>query len=68
MADEAKPTGEEVVEESPRGRYLRFRELLGKGAYKEVWRSYDTVEGIEVAWNVVNLKNIPPSEKVSWPF
>ena len=54
---------DEVVEKSPRERYLRFNDLLGKGAYKEVWRSYDTVEGIEVAWNVVNLKNLPAAEK-----
>ncbi|KAJ1463194.1 kinase-like domain-containing protein [Pelagophyceae sp. CCMP2097] len=54
---------EEVVETSPRGRYLRFNDVLGKGAYKEVWRSYDTIEGIEVAWNVVNLKNMPQAEK-----
>jgi len=62
-----KPSDEEVaaevVEKSPRERYLRFKDLLGKGAYKEVWRSYDTVEGIEVAWNVVNLKNLPAAEK-----
>uniref|UniRef100_A0A7S3JUI1 non-specific serine/threonine protein kinase n=1 Tax=Aureoumbra lagunensis TaxID=44058 RepID=A0A7S3JUI1_9STRA len=60
---ETGPDEEIVVEKSPRGRYLRFKELLGKGAYKEVWRSYDTVEGIEVAWNVVNLKNLPAAEK-----
>ncbi|EGB08326.1 hypothetical protein AURANDRAFT_26387, partial [Aureococcus anophagefferens] len=26
-------------------------------------RRYDSVEGIEVAWNVVNLKTMPPNEK-----
>jgi WNK lysine deficient protein kinase len=27
------------------------------------WRAYDTNEGIEVAWNVVKLSRIPPSER-----
>ena len=60
---EALAPTDEVVEKSPRERYLRFKELIGKGSYKEVWRAYDSVEGIEVAWNVVNLKNMPAHEK-----
>ena len=65
---EALAPTDEVVEKSPRERYLRFKELIGKGSYKEVWRAYDSVEGIEVAWNVVNLKNMPAHEKarVKW--
>lgn len=68
VENEAKAEGdiaphEEVVEKSPRERYLRFKDLIGKGSYKEVWRAYDSVEGIEVAWNVVNLKTMPPNEK-----
>ena len=27
------------------------------------WRGYDTNKGIEVAWNVVKLNRIPPSER-----
>ena len=27
------------------------------------WRAYDTSEGREVAWNVVRLNRIPPSER-----
>lgn len=27
------------------------------------WRAYDTHEGIEVAWNVVKLNRVPPSER-----
>ena len=36
---------------------------LGAGAYKDVWRAYDTQEGIEVAWNVVKLSKIQPNER-----
>ena len=42
-------------EVSPHGRYVKLSEILGSGAYKDVWRAYDTLEGMEVAWNVVKL-------------
>lgn len=51
------------VESSPQGRYLRFEDKLGTGQYKVVYRSYDTSMGIEVAWNTVNIKNLPKEEK-----
>ena len=54
---------EGIIEKSPGGRYVRFAEKLGSGAYKDVYRAYDTIEGIEVAWNMVNLGGIPKSEK-----
>jgi len=50
-------------ETSPQGRYAKLEERLGSGAYKDVFRAYDTNEGIEVAWNVVKLARIPPSER-----
>jgi Protein kinase domain len=53
----------EIVERSPGGRYVRFAEKLGSGASKDVYRAYDTQEGIEVAWNVVNLSGVPKSER-----
>ena len=56
-------SNENIVERSPGGRYLRFQEKLGSGAYKDVYRAYDTIEGIEVAWNVVNLAGVPKVER-----
>jgi WNK lysine deficient protein kinase len=52
-----------VVEVSPDGRYERFDERLGTGAYKEVWLAYDTETGKEVAWNTVEIRKLPLSEK-----
>ena len=52
-----------IVEQSPEGRYVRFMEKLGSGASKDVYRAYDTTEGIEVAWNVVNLAGVHKSER-----
>jgi len=48
---------------SPQGRYVRLETRLGAGAYKDVWRAYDSIEGIEVAWNVVKLSRIPKTER-----
>ncbi|GKZ00898.1 hypothetical protein MPSEU_001041400 [Mayamaea pseudoterrestris] len=52
-----------IVDRSPGGRYVRFLEKLGSGASKDVYRAYDTQEGIEVAWNVVNLSGVPKLER-----
>lgn len=53
-----------IIERSPGGRYVRFVEKLGSGAYKDVYRAYDTIEGIEVAWNQVTLAGIPKADKI----
>jgi len=52
-----------IMERSPEGRYVRFLEKLGSGASKDVYRAYDTQEGIEVAWNVVQLSGVPKLER-----
>jgi len=52
-----------VVEHSPHGRYVRFNVRLGQGAYKEVWKAYDTSEGVEVSWNTLSLKTIPKQDR-----
>ncbi|KAJ6365780.1 hypothetical protein OIU76_030539 [Salix suchowensis] len=46
------------AETDPSGRYGRFREVLGKGATKTVYKAFDEVLGMEVAWNQVKLHNV----------
>jgi len=49
---------DKVVETSPCGRYVRFADKLGVGAFKTVFRALDTELGIEVAWNRVEIDRV----------
>ncbi|KAL1568284.1 Serine/threonine-protein kinase wnk3, variant 2 [Salvia divinorum] len=51
-------TEPEFVEVDPSGRYGRYKEVLGKGAFKKVYRAFDELEGIEVAWNQVKVSDL----------
>ncbi|KAG8388544.1 hypothetical protein BUALT_Bualt02G0136500 [Buddleja alternifolia] len=51
-------TEPEFVEVDPSGRYGRYKEVLGKGAFKKVYRGFDGWEGIEVAWNQVKVADL----------
>ncbi|KAH0660087.1 hypothetical protein KY290_029648 [Solanum tuberosum] len=42
-----------VVEKSPCGRYIRYDQLLGGGASKEVYIGWDRVQQVEIAWNQI---------------
>jgi len=68
LPGEEKDPGEEmkkrIVEYSPQKRYVKFNEVLGKGAYKMVYRAYDTKEGLLVAWNTISLAGLPKQEKI----
>ncbi|KAF8413351.1 hypothetical protein HHK36_001330 [Tetracentron sinense] len=46
---------DEYVEKDPTGRYVRYDEILGEGAFKTVFKGFDEVDGIEVAWNQVKI-------------
>ncbi|CAN1335112.1 Probable serine/threonine-protein kinase WNK2 [Linum perenne] len=48
----------DFVEKDPTGRYGRYKEILGKGAFKKVYRAFDEFEGIEVAWNQVKVADL----------
>ncbi|XWS48758.1 hypothetical protein CRYUN_Cryun13aG0103500 [Craigia yunnanensis] len=35
-----------------------YDEILGKGAFKTVYKGFDEADGIEVAWNQVNIEDV----------
>ncbi|XVF53142.1 hypothetical protein PTKIN_Ptkin05aG0076700 [Pterospermum kingtungense] len=48
----------DFAEKDPSGRYVRYDEILGKGAFKIVYKGFDEADGIEVAWNQVNIEDV----------
>lgn len=48
----------EHVEMDPTGRYIRYQDILGKGAFKTVYKAFDEIDGIEVAWNQVRIDEV----------
>ncbi|KAJ3006843.1 Serine/threonine-protein kinase wnk3 [Thoreauomyces humboldtii] len=51
-----------VVETDPSGRFERYVKCLGKGAYKDVFKGFDTEEGMEVAWNQLRVDHLQKRE------
>lgn len=51
----------DYVEKDPKGRYVRYSEVLGKGAFKTVYKGFDQLEGIEVAWNRMKIDAVMQS-------
>lgn len=50
------------AEISPKGRFARSNEELGRGAYKIVYKGIDNQTGNEVAWNTVQLSKLPKAD------
>ncbi|CAG9463388.1 unnamed protein product [Pedinophyceae sp. YPF-701] len=47
-----------AVERSPDLRYTRYKQIMGRGAFKTVYRAFDEEEGIEVAWNQIRVNDL----------
>ncbi|CAN8272783.1 unnamed protein product [Cochlearia groenlandica] len=48
----------DFAEKDPTGRYIRYDDVLGRGAFKTVYKAFDEVDGIEVAWNLVCIEDV----------
>ncbi|KAJ8534833.1 hypothetical protein K7X08_016561 [Anisodus acutangulus] len=57
-ANEPPYLQDDYVEKDPNGRYVRYNEVLGKGAFKTVYKAFDLLEGIEVAWSRVKIEDV----------
>ncbi|CAN8245616.1 unnamed protein product [Cochlearia groenlandica] len=48
----------DFAEKDPSGRYIRYNDVLGRGAFKTVYKAFDELEGIEVAWNLMSIEDV----------
>ncbi|XP_058084647.1 probable serine/threonine-protein kinase WNK6 [Magnolia sinica] len=62
-SSQSEPPDPDVLEIDPTRRYIRYKEILGKGAFKTVYRAFDEVDGIEVAWNQVQIDDVLQSSQ-----
>ncbi|XP_019434510.1 PREDICTED: probable serine/threonine-protein kinase WNK7 isoform X1 [Lupinus angustifolius] len=53
-----EPPDPDVVEIDPTCRYVRYKEVLGKGAFKTVYKAFDEVNGLEVAWSQIRIDEV----------
>uniref|UniRef100_A0A7N0TQK3 non-specific serine/threonine protein kinase n=1 Tax=Kalanchoe fedtschenkoi TaxID=63787 RepID=A0A7N0TQK3_KALFE len=53
----------EYEERDPTGRYIRYNEVLGRGAFKTVYKAFDEIDGIEVAWNQIEIEEVVQSRE-----
>lgn len=58
FGDRDEASDADYAEVDPTRRYMRYNEVLGRGAFKTVYKAFDEVEGIEVAWNQVNIDEV----------
>ena len=56
-------TVEKELERSPKGRYTKLEEEIGRDSFKVVYKAYDATSGSMVAWNEVQIKALPPTDK-----
>ncbi|KAE9610243.1 putative protein kinase WNK-NRBP family [Lupinus albus] len=57
-AEVTEPPDPDVLETDPTCRYIRYKEVIGKGAFKTVYKAFDEVDGIEVAWGQVHIDEV----------
>ena len=50
------------VETDPSGRFTRTDEMLGRGAYKYVYKAFDNENALEVAWNKLDVDRLSKLE------
>ncbi|GLI62011.1 hypothetical protein VaNZ11_004586 [Volvox africanus] len=71
MADASPSTGQhnagdgddEIAEVDPEGSYCRYKEPVGKGRFKTVFKAFNSQIGIDVAWSKVSANSNHLSEE-----
>ncbi|KAL0419559.1 UNVERIFIED_CONTAM: Serine/threonine-protein kinase WNK8 [Sesamum radiatum] len=54
----------DVAERSPCRGYARYTKILGRGAFKDVYKGFDHVNDMEIAWNQICVDDERPRENL----
>ncbi|KAL0371097.1 UNVERIFIED_CONTAM: Serine/threonine-protein kinase WNK8 [Sesamum angustifolium] len=54
----------DVAERSPCRGYARYKKILGRGAFKDVYKGFDHVNNMEIAWNQICIDDERPRENL----
>ena len=52
-----------IKERSKDNRFIKYDELIGRGAFKDVYKGFDTMEGKVIAWNCISIVSLNKKEK-----
>ncbi|KAJ1982932.1 hypothetical protein H4R35_000058 [Dimargaris xerosporica] len=62
-----KHSHDHAVIADPSGRFERYDQRLGRGAYKKVFVAFDHEQGVEVAWNEIKVDHLRrPDRRKIW--
>jgi len=61
--EEEEEEGQDAIDTSKDGRFLKFAEEIGRGSFKTVYRGLDTENGVAVAWCELQEKKLTKSER-----
>ncbi|XP_047181694.1 probable serine/threonine-protein kinase WNK7 isoform X1 [Vigna umbellata] len=53
-----EPPDPNIVEIDPTNRYTRYKEVIGQGAFKTVYKAFDEINGLEVAWSQIHIDEV----------
>ncbi|TKY73859.1 serine/threonine-protein kinase WNK6 [Spatholobus suberectus] len=53
-----EPPDPNVIEIDPTNRYIRYKDVIGQGAFKTVYKAFDEINGLEVAWSQVQIDEV----------
>ncbi|XP_073220608.1 probable serine/threonine-protein kinase WNK6 isoform X2 [Cicer arietinum] len=53
-----EPSDHDIIEADPTCNYHRYKEVIGKRAFKIVFKAFDEVNGLEVVWSQVRIDEV----------
>ncbi len=55
----------DIIERSKNSRFIKYNKRIGRGSFKDVYLGFDTLEGKDIAWNLISINGLSDKEKKS---